>query len=620
MAVLAPITTTSEDRDYSRFSAYADTQGLIRFTGENAQNSISTLPLEPPRTDTLANQNEMPSALGREFAYNDFSHGQGQASFHKRSSDPAKVLHSEGFDISEIGVLTHLRDTVANAAAFSGATGKTCKAQGYIFVTDGQGIKRFSTVSGAATAIDPHNGEAATTVYDITAEGDTIYAALGTNGIHLSTDAGATWSHHNDAQAILVAFLKERLIAATARLLYEITASGVAPSPKTTLKTGWTFTDLGETGQFVYASAIYEDGGQSRVYHYGLDSSLAFTEQGSSVLPNDDLCYSVTGYLGMVLLGCGRVNSSGGRDALVYKAVPDSSGFLPIQLVADSTGAGASDFSVKAITVKGRRFLFGWSLGSGAPFGARSGIAVYDPALDAFAHHLAIASGNVTSIEVFDGRLVMVSGAIYYEDLSNYVAEATLISSTADFNNPGPKNWDRTRITHKALPTGASVDLQYSLRSPEEGVWSAIDTSNIPGATEAVFRHSNVEGARWTLKIISSATSDASDAPQIESFSTRSNQSVDQAEYRIIRTFILADRLTLNRREVRQDPRDVRDYIEGKYREWFDYFEADYPLGFYVRLSDYSIIEPSDTAYQLAGGDVPEDFYLIQVVLEGTKN
>lgn len=630
MAVLSPTVTTSEDRDYHRYSAYIGTQGLINASavgwGEASQNTLSTLPLDPPRQDVGNQPNEMPSALGRDFAYNDFSHGQGQGFLHKRSSDPSKVLYLEGFDISEIGMLTHLRAVTKNAAVFSGATGKMAKAGGYTFVTNGTSLLRFDDITGAATTINPHNAEAATTVYDITAEGANIYAALGANGIHISSDFGATWTHHNDAQAILIAFLKDRIIATTDRLLYEITGSGVAPPVKTTLKTGWTFTDLGETGEFVYASSIYESGGQSRIFHYGLDSSLNFIEQGSSNLPNDDLCYSITGYLGMVLLGCGRVNNSGGKDALLYKAVPADGGFLPIELVADSEGAGSRDLAVRAIATKGRRFLLGWSLGVDSPYGQRQGLAIYDPALDAFANHLSSSTTTLTpspilAVEIFEGRIVFTAAdGIFYEDLTKFVATATLITSTGDFNNPGPKNWDRTRLAHKALPNGASVQMQYSLRRPEEGVWSAIGTSSVPGETEELFRHSNIESPRWTLKVISTATSAQAEAPEIESFATRSNQSVDEAEYRIVRTFAIADRLTLNLREVRMTPREVRDIIEAKYREWFDYFEADYPNGFYVRLSDYQIVEPDDTKYQLASGDKPDDFYLCTVVLEGTRN
>ena len=623
VTVAMPVEASIADRDYTRFSAYMDTQGLVRYEGEGASNSLQTLPLAPPRTDVGNQPNEMPSALGREFAQNDFSRGAGQGFFHKRTSDQAgaKFLHSEGFDTSEIGVLRHLHAVIESAASFSGASGKTCKAGGFTFVADGNGIKRFANITGVATTLDPHNGEAATAVRDICAEGSRIFAALGANGIHVSTDNGTTWTHYSDAQAILIAFLKERIIATTATLLYEITASGAAPSPLSTLKAGWTFTSLAETGQYVYAAAVYASGEISRIYHYGLNDSLVMVEKGSTPLPDGDLCYAVRGSsaLGVVLVGGGRITSAG-TDTILYRSFPTDEGFLPLELVMDSEGASA-DLACRSIISIGRRFLVGWSLGADSPFGAREGIAVYDPLLDSFTHHLKSSDvpQPVLSIENVQGRIMFVTSAgIYYEDLANYVTEATFISSTADFNNPGPKNWDRTQLTYKALPIGTSIELQYSVRKPEEGVWSVIDSATIPDSTEANFRHANIESPRWTLKLISNST--GASAPEIEGFATRANQTVVQSEFRIIRTFILEDRLTLNKREVRMDPREVRDFIEAKYRQIFDYFEADYPAGFYVRLSDYSIIEPQDTAYQVTAGNQPQDSYLITCVFEGTRN
>ena len=626
ITVAMPVAADIANRNYNAYSAFLESQGLIRYEGEGAVNRMETLPLAPPRQDVGFNNNEMPSALGREFAQSDFSRGAGQSSFHKRTSDQAgaKFNHSEGFDISEIGVLTHLHSVSESTATFSGATGKTCKAGGFTFVASGTGILRFADITGASTAIDPHNGEAATTVYDLTTEGTRIFAALGVNGVHVSDDNGATWTHAFDLlDARLVSFLKDRLIACDPRILYELTVAGpgIVGTDKTTLKQGWEFTSLGETGQFVYASAVDRTGEQSRVFHYGLDSALAFIQQGSTPLPDGDLAYSVRGSasLGVVLIGGGRVSATG-VDTLLYRAFPTSEGFLPLELVMDSEGA-TSDLACRSIISIGRRFLLSWSLGTGAPFGAREGIAVYDPVLDSFAHHLKSSDtpAPVLSIEKVAGRIVFTTAnGLYYENLSTFVTEATFISSTADFNNPGPKNWDRTQLNYKSLPNGSSIDFQYSLRKPEEGIWSTVGSATVPGSTEESFRHANIESPRWTVKLVSNST--GAQAPEIEGFATRANQTVSESEFRITRTFVLADRLTLNKREVRMNPREVRDFIEGKYRQIFDYYEADYPAGFYVRLSDYAIIEPGDTSYQTSTGDQPEDAYLLMCTFEGTRN
>lgn len=622
LAPAALVTT----RDYTTFSSFIDNQGFLIYEGQGSDNSVRTKELQVPQVDQ-GSPNQMPSALGKIFSQGDWSHGQGQPFFDYQSSDPAKFNYSEGFDISKPGVLRHLHSVLTNATTMTGGSGRQAQSQGALYVCLGQTVKKFSSPSAAATTVDPHNGEGATTAYDITAEGDRKYVALGANGIHRIA-ADDTAAHYSDAAAILVAWVKDRLIACSATALYEITAGGAAPTAKLTLAAGWTFTDIGENGPYVYASAINSTSGQSKVFHFGLDSSLAFVAIGSTWLPNNELVYAFKGYLGITYLGCGRVNASGGKDALLYKATPDGDGFLSYELIAESTGAGSRDLSIKSFATYGRKVLCGWTLGITSPYGEREGLAVYDPALDSFSHHLASTLDTATpdpvlGVSVFAGRIVFVTtDALYYEDTTKYVSTATMIPSTGNFRDAGLKNWDQTELATKALPATSYIEAQYSTDPPEQGNWSVAGSYSTTGTTRETLSHSNTEASTFTPKFISHSTTSQADAPEIQTFSVRANPAVAETPFQIrvtVRIFD-RDRLSLRGGEVRQNPVTVKKFIEDRYNSWFNYYTADVPDGYYVRLTDYQLIKPMEPIFNTISGEELKNGYVVGLALEGVKN
>lgn len=616
-----PTSTVAANRDYSSVSAYLESREIHFYEGEGSVKKNNMIELQPPRSDVGNNPTQMPSALGKNFAQGDFSHGSGQPFAHYESSDEAKYLHSEGFDIATPGLLKHLPAVLANATSLTGGAGRQAQSQGALYVAHGNELKKYASPSAVPSSIDVQAGESATAVRDVTAEGDRKFVALGANGIHL-LDSSDTDSHYSDAQAILVSFLKDRLIACSARNLYEITASGAAPAATLTLKEGWTFTDLGENGEYVYATAINETAGLSKVYHFGLDGSLNFVAKGSTWLPNNELAYSFKGYLGIVFLGCGRVNASGGKDALFYKAVPDGEGFLAIELVAESKGAGSRDLATRAFATYGRKVLLGWTLGASSVYGEREGLAIYDPALNSFAHHLASSIDTATpdpvlSVGVFAGRICFVTtDGLYYEDTTKYVATATLISSIPNWGDASLKNWDESEVATKKLPNTATVRLDYSTLHPEESVWTAAGTHSIPDATKATFRHANVEAARLPIRIVSSATTSQALAPEIEAFSVRSNPTTANTEWELIRTIHLLGTVAKGQRGGVKNykPRDERNAIRALAHDWFNWHEVD--ASYYVRLYGMSEIK-SLTNYSQTQGDQRKEEYVVVVALRG---
>lgn len=618
----------SQIRDYDKWNCFLDSQGFLLYQGEGAERQTDVIPLQVPQTDTRANEGEMPSALGRRFSQTDWSHGAQQLRFH--NGDSAKFHHSEGIDVSEIGLLRHLRATALNpmGALTAGSSGRMAQTGNATFVCDGTNLKRFSDATALPTTEDPHAGEGAVAVEDVAAEGARLFVALGVNGIHLR-DAAGVFTHYSAAAAIRVAFLKERLIAADARNLWEITASGAAPAAKLTLKEGWTFTSIAELDGFIYASAIHEASRQTRIHRFGLDASLNVTWQGSTEFPENELIYTIKSNVGVLLLVGGRTNDATptGKAAVVYKATADENGKLSYSLIAESKGAGTRDLASRAIATFGRKFLFGWTLGSASPFGVREGIAVYDLASDSFTHHLFSSLTTTTpdpvlGISVFAGRIVFITiDGLYYEDTSKFVSQAYLITSTMTFGHAGLKNWDISEETHKELPSTCSVQLEYSMIEPEAGEWNIAGTQAVPESTEALYRHPGVDSAELSLKIVSNASTSQTSAPEIKSFSVRATPTLAQPEHRVVRTVRIfdqdrgADRMSA----ILQNPVTIRDWLRSKINKRVDYYESDTPNGYAVRLVGMSELSPVPPPSDFDGDPFGEGF-ICRLVLEGTVN
>ncbi|MEW6060219.1 MAG: hypothetical protein AB1551_08815, partial [Actinomycetota bacterium] len=268
--------------------------------------------------------------------------------------------------------------------------------------------------------------------------------------------------------------------------------------------------------------------------------------------------------------------------------------------------------------------VLGWSVGSSAPTGARTGLAWYHLGRQAFAFHLA--SSLETSAQVLDicnwkGRVLFsVEGdGLYYEDVSKYVSDAWLISSVADWNNAGLKVSDRIEVAHKALPTGSSVTIDYTKKHPEENSWTTGLTSSTALSLGATDKVSNVSSRLFAVKLKSASNEDASDAPEIQSFSVRQNPTLQEKEYVLTRFIrILAEDQKDDYAEViRQDPDEVRDRVRDLGYTWVTLYEPDATYTAFVQnVADY---EPMDPVYRQTGGESARNTYVLRLDLIGTK-
>lgn len=623
--------------DFTVYDLYIDdgtnVTGYLVHEDEQTKGSDSANPIRAEKQDVGQNPSEQRPEFGDHFAQGDFSHGADQSYFHHAGRDERKFLASEGFDIATPGHLHHLHDVLE--ALDGTGIGALTQANDVVFVAEGNDVRVGNGLfPGSWANEDPHNAEGDTAVLDLTSRGDEVFAALGANGVHIRSSAGV-WDHFQPDGATdlsgvgsvtKVEWVKDRLIIAGdgGRGAYEVVADST-PAVMKTLPEGWTFEKFFEAGAFIYGCAVNADAGLSRVHIFGLNSAgTALEDKGSVPIPRGELIYTGIGDPGGIFLGGGRRNSSaGGYDPIFYQAIQSENGFLQLLKIAQGHDVGANDCSVLAFETLGDAIVMSWSLGTGALTGARTGIAWYHLGRQAFVHHLkkdAASTAQVSDILFYRGRILFsIEGdGLYYEDLDNYVAQAELITSVADWGSAGQKIWDQIEIAHHHMPSGGSVRVEYTTAHPEEDAWNPWITSNVAGSLGADGRLSRVESRLFAIKLISLATPSASDAPHLSSFSVRSNPTRSEPEYVLSRflRLLAKDRKDKRGPVVYQDPVAARIALQMLLDSWVVVYEPGITWTAFVR--SVSTTEPAEPFLSGTSGEPLKEAYLIRLDMIAT--
>lgn len=625
--------STATVRDFTRYDAYLDDLGVLFLPGEGRKDT-RTLELRPPKTDIGQTEFEARPEFGDWFSQGDFSHGMGQRFFHRPGRDPAKYHHAEGFDISEPGILKHLWDSKNTSTNFNDPVAIE-EFNGLPFVldaTDHAVWRGDGTFPGTWTSEDPLSAEVADAEYSMATNGQLLFAALGTNGVHVRDTAG-TWDHlHtatptdlNTGDTRVVRWLKDRLmvIGTGGREIFEVVVDdtgqcdNAAPTAIETLPTGWLFHDIFEAGPFIFACAVNETAGMSRVHAYGLNSgATAIEKKTSTPLPAGHLAYSGIGALGRVFIGGGRLNEDNGINPVLYEAFPNDTGELQLLLINAEDDDDANDLPVKCFEVLSDAVIFGWARGSTNIHGRFTGLGYYNLARNAWTYHLARSLGAdhaIADVTTYKGRTLYAieDVGVAYEDIGVYETTAFIESSIADWNNAGRKVWDLFEVMHHPLPVQTSVQVQYTRRNPDLLEWQDIFTSDIPGAMGAVARLEDVTARTLALKLTSTATS--SETPEIQAFSARSLPAPEETEWRVVRTIRVLgrDRKDQRAEAIKQDPRTVKSQILSLAHSWVTFYEPGSTFTAYVE--NVRETEPGSSALSETEGSSGREAYFFQI-------
>ena len=637
VTVLLPLQVETEGRDLDKYDAYIDSIGLIYHDGERggpAENQ--SVQLRPVRQDTGLNPNETRPESGDIFGQGDFSNGQDQQFYHHRGSDPARYLSGEGNDIEISGKLRHVRAV----SAVSGVTApRALESVGdALYVIDGTNVKRTTNLASFTTE-NPHGPDTPVEVRDVTGVGSELFLALGVNGVHKRATTG-TFSHYqsggvdlNVGDARRVFWLRSRLfvVGDGGRKLYVVTDA--ASVELEILPAGWEFEKVAEAGAYVYATAVNVAGRQSRIHYFGLDNTGTLEPKGGFDLPVNQLARSVRGFLGRLLIGVGKRNDEAGHDPVVYQAGIDGDGAPFLETKVAEGKAGTLDLGVRSIEAIGESLLCGWSLSAESPFGAREGLGEIYPARGAFAHSYSSATVPATpeavlDMTVFNGRVVYItSDQMMVEDPTVYRPTMEVITSIADWSSTGLKSWDRVEVSHKGLPAGATVELYYTLKHPEEGEWNLAGTNAVPGSERASFpippdSDEPALSSQFALKLVSNAVDGGQEAPEIHTVSARSYSVVEEgdAEWILIRHIrvLHEDQKTKDAAIARnRDPNAAAARLEDLLHQGVIFYEQQ--ATYKARVEAIKTVKVTEPDYDTTQGESAKNAYYIQMALRGTK-
>lgn len=599
------------------------------------------VPPRPVRQDTGANPNETRPESGDIFSQGDFSGGAGQEKVHEGSlSDQdtraTRYYDSDGVDISTPGKVKLLYRTAE--AHDSTTVGRMAQVGGLPFIIDNQKVK-VGNGSFPGTWTDDYSPALA--VYDIAAKGAQLFAGVNSTTAPLRfRTSGGVWANYQNGGADItlgsgactrLLYYRGRLIAVggtNSRSIFEVTGSVTAPSDMNPLPEGWSYQQIFTNGEFIWACAVCTtDMVQSEIWRFGLNSAGTAVEvKGYTTMPENQLIYSGAAYLGTVFLGGGKLNSSGGFDPVIYIAEPNSTGGLDYQKLAEETGSGTSDLSVRTIETNGEAVLFGWSLTSSSKsLSAREGIAIYHLGRAAFAKHLkkTTAAGTpnrITDIMVYKGRILMsVNGdGLFYEDLGTYIPSGQLTTSFGTFRNAGQKTWSRVDAAMRPLPTGASIDFDYATKPFEENNWTDTGSdADAAGAESYTQTLDNVSSDKFSLRMTFAANNTGSAGPELISFSARSDPK-PTPEFRFTRTVrIMEKNRKTGGRFLFCNPKTIRNRLMDLVYKKVTLTEPDATWD--VRVEDFRDVEPEQPSHDSSLGSEPKEVYYVEMTFQGTR-
>jgi len=397
--------------------------------------------------------------------------GAGQKFLDGVDSDRARFRNSLGLDPWTRGQLRLLGST-ASLVATSGTHLAVLRVGLYLYFTDGITLKWALTPYSSWTDAVILNGEGAATVSSIASDGFNVWAALGADGVHTTTRGATTSTHYNALAATLVGYVKGRLMAAVANVLYNVVASGAAPAALFTHpNSDFTWVGFGEGLGQIYAAGY--SGDKSLVYRTAVlaDGTALAVPVVAGELPDGEIVRSIQGYLGFVAVG---------TDLGFRLATQDSSGNLTFGPIVQT------NTPVRAFEPQGRFIWFGWENYDTTHTGlGRIDLTISNnDGSPAYASDLmAITQGQVSSIATESGgtRVFAVQGVGLFIESATLVASGTMQTGRLNYGIPDRKIALCICLNHKPLVAGDSVTIYLQ---PDDGGYVLIGTSNAVGTSK----------------------------------------------------------------------------------------------------------------------------------------
>ena len=321
------------------FYAISDARPYIRQTApfSKEQSDIGAEPGEQSLTGWwLRSQSSFHTGTGIKF----YDPSAGETVSHR-------FADSDNVDVWTKGQVTLLKET-------ANMTGVTTGVYKLISVVDGS-TDKIVAWTPANTTIKNYiaDGTGVTYTHVVTAGLDTATLAIATDGAHLfvadndhiysgeiaTPTAGYSEYYATGSERVVMAWVKQRLVAGVAASIYELTGTkGTSRALPTAVYThpnaDWVWSSISEGGSAIYAAGYL--GGNSAIYKFVLSTAGVMPTLTSGIiaaqLPIGEIVYKIESYLGYLMIGTNK----GIRVASISDTTGDLS-YGPL-IFEDSTG------------------------------------------------------------------------------------------------------------------------------------------------------------------------------------------------------------------------------------------------------------------------------------------
>ena len=426
------------------FYAISDARPYIRQTApfRKEQSDIGAEPGEQSLTGWwLRSQSSFHTGTGIKF----YDPSAGETVSHR-------FADSDNVDVWTKGQVTLLKETAA-------MTGVTTGVYKLISVLDGA-TDKIVAWTPANTTIKNYiaDGTAVTYSHVVTAGLDTATLAIATDGAHLfvadndhiysgeiaTPTAGYSEYYNTGSEKVVLAWVKQRLVAGIAASIYELTnAKGSSHALPTATYThpnaDWVWSSISEGGSAIYASGYL--GGNSAIYKFVLSTAGVMPTLTSGIvaaqLPIGEIVYKIESYLDYLMIGTNK--------GMRVASISDTTGNLSYgPLIFEDTN-GVRDFAFRdrfvwaAGTVGGYAGLYRVDLGSEIE------TLRFAYAKDAY---LDGATGYATSVD-FVGNTDQIafttsgSNGIAIQSATVLAATGSITTGKIRFSTLEPKNFKR---------------------------------------------------------------------------------------------------------------------------------------------------------------------------------
>lgn len=461
---------------------------------------------------------------------------------------------SKGVNPWSKGQVSLLNTTALNVGSGAPTTAVKqlmCVAGGYIYVADGQSLKRATTVNGNWTTIS--TGAVAKDITALVSDGTRVFVGYTTDSVRVHDSAGTSISSHTTGSHTFtsLAYANGRIVGTQANIIMDISTAGGGSTVHTNRNAAMRFVGSAGGNSFIYIAGFAGD--VSLIYKTALKADGTALDDCSVAgqLPYGEIVSSIDSYLGFIFVGTNKG---------VRMTTTDTSGNLLFGSVIPTTG------SVNDFTGDGRFVWFTWTNYDGVSSGlGRLDLSVSTGInIPAFATDLMYTStGVVQSVVTFDTKRVFsINGiGVVGEDTTTVVPSGSIEFGTYRWGIPDRKFIAKFDVRSEPLKGSVAAYV-----SNDHSEYTFLGDFGETGDTEFTYQGTDTKTIEADFKLIlTKGVVELLDSPVVTRWMARAYAAPFRSEVFSI-PVILHRKIRPRDRDIYMDTEEELDNLNGLIR------------------------------------------------------